>query len=319
MDHDRLFKELLSTFFVEFMDLFLPDVGAYLDRTAAIVPMDKEIFTDVTSGGKHEVDLLMRAKFRGDEAFFLIHVENQSTPQGDFPKRMFRYFARLAEKYDLPVYPVVVFSYDAPARPEPARYTVAFPGETVLQFRYRVIQLNRLPWRRFVRQENPVASALMAKMRMSVRDRPRVKAECLRLLAGLKLDPARTTLIGGFIDSYLRLTAQELKQYERELARFTPAEREATMEIVTSWQLQGRAEGRAEGKETLVLRLLRRRLGAVPADAAARLNHLSPEQLDDLGEALLDFGTVADLEQWLSRHPAHSDSGSAILETANHD
>ena len=28
MDHDRLFKELLSTFFVEFVDLFLPDVGA---------------------------------------------------------------------------------------------------------------------------------------------------------------------------------------------------------------------------------------------------------------------------------------------------
>ena len=119
----------------------------------------------MTLGGKHEVDLLMRARFRGEEAFFLIHVENQSTAQGDFPKRMFRYFARLTEKYDLPVYPVVVFSYDAPTRPEPDRYTVAFPGETVLQFKYRVIQLNRLPWRRFVRQENPVASALMAKMR----------------------------------------------------------------------------------------------------------------------------------------------------------
>jgi hypothetical protein len=78
---------------------------------------------------------------------------------------MFRYFARLTEKYDLPVYPVVIFSYDSPARPEPHRYLVTFPGETVLQFQYRVIQLNRLPWRRFMRQENPVASALMAKMR----------------------------------------------------------------------------------------------------------------------------------------------------------
>ena len=47
MDHDRLFKELLSTFFLEFLDLFLPDVSAALDRSAAIVPMDKEIFTDV--------------------------------------------------------------------------------------------------------------------------------------------------------------------------------------------------------------------------------------------------------------------------------
>ena len=113
----------------------------------------------------------------------------------------------------------------------------------MLRFEYDVIQLNRLPWRRFVKQENPVASALMAKMKMRAQDRPKVKAECLRLLASLKLDPARTTLISGFIDSYLSLTAQEMKQYERELARFTPTEREATMEIVTSWQRQGRAEG----------------------------------------------------------------------------
>ena len=137
--------------------------------------MDKEVFTDVTLGEKHEVDVLMKRRFRGEDAFFLIHVENQSTPQGDFPKRMFRYFARLTEKYDLPVYPVVVFSYDAPLRPEPNRFTVAFPGRLCYNSEYPVIQLNRLPWRRFVRQENPIASALMAKMKMSARDRPKVR------------------------------------------------------------------------------------------------------------------------------------------------
>ncbi|WP_394795785.1 hypothetical protein [Armatimonas sp.] len=31
IDHDRLFKELLTTFFVEFVQGFLPDVAAYLD------------------------------------------------------------------------------------------------------------------------------------------------------------------------------------------------------------------------------------------------------------------------------------------------
>jgi hypothetical protein len=28
MDHDRLFKQLLTTFFVEFVELFLPEVNA---------------------------------------------------------------------------------------------------------------------------------------------------------------------------------------------------------------------------------------------------------------------------------------------------
>lgn len=298
MDHDRLFKELLTTFFTEFLDLFLPDISAALDRSTAIVPMDKELFTDVTLGETHEVDVLMKARFRGEDAFFLLHLENQAKAQADFPKRMFRYFARLSEKYDLPVYPVVIFSYDAPQRPEPSRYVVTFPGKTVLKFEYTVIQLNRLPWRRFVRQENPVASALMAKMKMSARDRPKVKAECLRLLASLKLDPARTKLIGGFVDSYLKLTAKEMQQYERAIEKFTPTERKETMEITTSWELTGIMQG----KETLVARQLRRRLGTVPAALAAHLDTLTPDQLDDLGEALLDFTTPADLEDWLTQY-----------------
>ena len=103
IDHDRLFKELITTFFVEFVELFLPDVSAYMDKSVAIVPLDKEIFTDVTAGEKYEVDLLIKVKFRGEDAYFLIHVENQASAQADFPQRMFRYFARLHEKYKLPI------------------------------------------------------------------------------------------------------------------------------------------------------------------------------------------------------------------------
>jgi hypothetical protein len=28
IDHDRLFKELLSTFFIEFLELFIPEVAS---------------------------------------------------------------------------------------------------------------------------------------------------------------------------------------------------------------------------------------------------------------------------------------------------
>lgn len=52
--------------------------------------------------------------------------------------------------------------------------TVAYVTH-VLQFEYAAIQLNRLPWRRFVGHSNPVAIALMAKMKMAPADRPKVK------------------------------------------------------------------------------------------------------------------------------------------------
>jgi hypothetical protein len=96
-----------------------------------------------------------------------------------FDRRMFRYFARLHEKYILPIYPIVVFSYDKPKKAAQSSYQVAFPDFRVLEFNYRTIQLNRLNWRDFLNQQNPVASALMVKMRIVPKDRPKVKAECL--------------------------------------------------------------------------------------------------------------------------------------------
>jgi hypothetical protein len=301
MDHDRLFKELLTVFFAEFVEAFLPEVAGYL-APDPIEFLDKEVFTEVTAGEKHEADLVVKAQFREQSAFFLIHVESQASSRADFPLRMFTYFARLHEKYKLPVYPVVIFSYDTPKIPAPNQYTVAFPGETVLQLTYKTIQLNRLSWRPFLQKPNAVASALMAKMKIAPQDRGKVRNECLRMLANLKLDPARSKLIGGFIDAYLTLTAEEMKQYEREFAKLAPEEQEERMELVSSWERKGIEQGLHEGKEGLVIRMLTRRFGSVAPQVTQRLDELPVDQLDELGVALLDFASVADLEAWLSRH-----------------
>ena len=72
--HDRLFKELLTTFFVEFIELFFPEVLNYLD-TENIEFLSQEIFTDVTSGEKHQADMVVKARFQDEESYFLINVE----------------------------------------------------------------------------------------------------------------------------------------------------------------------------------------------------------------------------------------------------
>ena len=248
MDHDRLFKELLTTFFWEFVEAFLPEVADYLERDSLSF-LDKELFTDVTAGERHEVDLVAQGRFKGQNSCFLVHVEQQAQSQTDFGRRMFRYFARLHARHGLPVYPVVIFSHDRP-QPEPNRYQVRFPDRPVLDFRYRVIQLQRLPWRRFLQRPNPVACALMSKMRMAPADRPRVKLECLRLLTTLRLDPARVRLISGFIDTYLRLNAAEELRFTAQVAK-VPDEQQKhhVMEIVTSWMEEGIQRGRQEGRQ----------------------------------------------------------------------
>jgi hypothetical protein len=162
-----------------------------------------------------------------------------------------------------------------------------------------VIQLNRLNWRDFLQQQNPVASALMAKMNIAPEDRPRVKSECLRLLATLRLDPARMQMISGFVDTYLRLNAEEEEIFRAEIAKFEPVEQEVVMQIVTSWMEQGLQQGRREGELAVILRLLTRRIGTVEPELQERIRQLSLTQLEDLAEALLDFSDVADLAAWL--------------------
>ena len=296
IDHDRLFKELLTTFFWEFIELFFPEITAYLERDT-ISFIDKEVFTDVTAGEKYETDLVVKARFREQESFFLVHLEHQAYYQEAFDLRMYRYFARLYEKYALPVYPIALFSYDSPKKAETNFHLLAFPNKVVLQFNYDVIQLNRLNWREYLQQQNPVASALMAKMKIAPKDRPRVKSECLRLLATLQLYPARIQLISGFIDTYLRLNAQEEEIFQTEIAQFEPTQQEVVMQIVTSWM----EEGIQQGELKIIQRLLTKRIGVITAELQEQLRGLSLTQLENLAEALLDFSTEADLVAWLQQ------------------
>lgn len=74
------------------------------------------------------------------------------------------YFVLLDLKYLLPIVPITIFSYDEPKRLEKSQYTVNFPHHKVLEFNYVAIQLNRLNCRDFLKQPNPVTSALMSKM-----------------------------------------------------------------------------------------------------------------------------------------------------------
>jgi predicted transposase/invertase (TIGR01784 family) len=310
IDHDRLFKELIAAFFMEFIELFLPEVRDYIDA-GSFELLDKEVFTDVTFGERHEVDLVAKVRFKEQDTFFLVHVENQAQPQSNFARRMFAYFARLHEKHDLPVYPIALLTYDAPVSVQSDSYDVTFPDRAVLRFQFRAIQLNRFKWQDFVRQKNPAASALMAKMKIAPEDRARVKLECVRLLSTLKLDKARMQLIIGFVDTYLRLDQEEQARYGVELQKLGPVEREKVMEVTMSWReaalqegleqgvRQGFRQGKQEGMLSVIAHQIERRFGQLDPATRERIEQLNPDQLEGLGDALLDFAKAEDLANWL--------------------
>jgi Domain of unknown function (DUF4351) len=143
----------------------------------------------------------------------------------------------------------------------------------------------------------------MSKMQIAPEDRPRVKVECLRLLVTLQLDPARMTLISGFIDAYLRLNEQEESQFSAQIGRIRPVEqRGQVMQIVTSWMERGIEQGQKTEALSLILRQLTHQLKSLPSETQQQIGQLSLAQLETLSLDLLGFANVGDLQDWLSHN-----------------
>ena len=311
-DHDHAFKELLGEFFPEFIDLFFPQVATYLDRHS-LEFQPQEIFADLTEGDTYEADVVVKAKFLDEDSCFIVHLEHQGVFGKNFDRRMFNYFSQLHRIYQMPVYPIVLFSHRSPREDGDRIYKVEFPDWEVLRFNYRAIRLNHLNWQEYAQMRNPVASALMAKMKMKRQERPLVKLECLKQMARLRLNAAQARMISGFVDTYLRLEAQEEEEFQRELDRIEPSQKEGVMEVVTSWMEagiergiergieQGIERGIERGERSLILRQLNRRFGSLPQLTQAQVEALSLERLELLGEALLDCTSLVELENWLAQ------------------
>lgn len=54
-----------------------------------------------------------------------------------------------------------------------------------------------------------------------------------------------------------------------------------------------------EEAQSLILRQLNRRVGELSQPIRSSIETLSLEQLENLGEALLDFNSMSDLQAWL--------------------
>ncbi|WP_460194490.1 Rpn family recombination-promoting nuclease/putative transposase [Thermosynechococcus sp. FA-CM-4201] len=65
---------------------------------------------------------------------------------------------------------------------------------------------------------------------------------------------------------------------------------------------QGRQEGIKEGESLIVLQLLKRRFGDLPADIEQKIRNLSPERIAALADILLDIASLEAVNAWLQEH-----------------
>ncbi len=113
------------------------------------------------------------------------------------------------------------------------------------------------------------------------------------MIARLRLDSARTHLLGGFVDSYIKLLEAERKKFEKQMKNLPSKEKEEVMEIVTSWEEKGKVE--------LLSILLKEKVGRVNKTVLKQINKLSGKQLTEFAKALLNFKNEKDVENWLNK------------------
>jgi len=81
------------------------------------------------------------------------------------------------------------------------------------------------------------------------------------------------------------------------------------MQLMTQWERKGltqglrkgRAEGRLQEGQTLILRLLQRRFGPMPNGLEGQIRKLSLQQMETLAETVLDFSSVTHPKWWLKQ------------------
>lgn len=246
IDHDQLFKQLISTFFEEFIALFFPEMHQQLDFSS-IKPLADEVFTDLIHGERRQADMVMEVSLKGQDTLLIIHVESQSYTQEKFRERMYQYFSLLYTKYRKPILPIALFTYDT-IRDEPDIFEIKFPFHHVLTFRFLKVELKKQNWRTFLTSDNPIAAALLSKMGYKQTERIQVKKEFLRMLARMELNPAKMKLVFGFFESYMKLNKMEEETLMESLRESKDESLEEFVEkLPNSWRDKGLREGREVG------------------------------------------------------------------------
>lgn len=218
------------------------------------------------------------------------------TSEPPLPFRMLDYWVRLKRQYRCDIEQVVLFLKSSNSD---AVFTNQFE-DTNTRHCYRVIRLWEedptplltnpalLPLATLARTDSPNALLEQVAAQVDMIEEPRQRenlAACVTVLAGLRFDD---NLISQLFREEIM---QESVTYQRILQKG-----------LQQGQEQGKQQGRQEEARAMIIRQLTRRFGAVAPEVQEQIEKLSITQLEDLGEALLDFSSTTDLTGWLNQH-----------------
>lgn len=107
IDFDNNWKEAIEKHTYSAIEFFMPNLYHKLDTTQTPVFLEQEMRNlrrKTQKGRKKIMDKLIKVWLKtGEEQWVLIHIEVESSDKDGFNRRMYIYFARAYDKYDVPI------------------------------------------------------------------------------------------------------------------------------------------------------------------------------------------------------------------------
>jgi len=309
-DFDSPWKDALDRFFPSFLAFFFPDIHADVDWSRGYEMLDKELRQIVREAelGRRHVDKLAKVWRRdGEETWVLIHIEVQSQPDADFPKRMYVYNYRLFDRYNRTVVSLGVLADDRTDwRPHQFQSSlwgcttsIEFPVVKLLDYAADEAALEK--------DANPFATLVLAHVKtLQTRESPEGRrAWKMRIVRGLYergLSRRDVQELFRFIDWIMDLPAELNYGFWTEVQAF---EREKQMPYVTSVErmaeTRGVRKGRVVGLRQGLALALEARFGAPGKKLTGRIRRIS--DLDTLRALCRAFKRAANLDEFREALP----------------
>lgn len=210
LTRDKLWKGIFEDFFPEAIAFFFPDFVNLIDWSRGFEMLDKEqkqIFPE-SEESHRRVDILTKVwLLDGSEQWILIHIEVQGYHDDNFAQRMFIYFYRLTDRYNVPVSALALLT-DPDKKWKPNRY-LAQSMNTTLLYEFPLFKLADFTDEDFKDSDNPwawVMKTALAGIKSNWND---------EILLKMKIQLYREFRERGYSIKKVRAFLQFLKYYAR--------------------------------------------------------------------------------------------------------
>jgi len=270
---EESFPDLLQFFFPEANEIFAIERGfEFLDKEL------HELFPELEKkGGSRFVDMLVKAYLQtGAEEWILVHIEIQRQDTAEFAHRMFQYWYRIHDRYNVDIVALAVFTGKANQK-RPSSFAKSFLG-TEISYKFNIYHIFDHTEDQLLKMDNPFALILLAAQKAVLADRvPKEELANQRLMIAKALinskryDNEKIKRFLYFLKTFIHIDNEELNvNFDKQIATLTG--NETAMGIIETIKMitleegiekgieqgidQGIEKGRREEKITFVKNLL---------------------------------------------------------------